>query len=99
MFGSWLSVRPVALTVLLPLLLCIIIAVDVLTPRGYVLAIAYVVPLWLTYWLPGTGLTMATAQQGEPIEAGHPHVREKRIEPTQFEACKGIIPPHSTLRL
>ena len=37
------------------------------------------------------------AQQGEPIEAGHPHVREKQIEPTPLESCEGIITPHSSL--
>ena len=37
------------------------------------------------------------AQQSEPIEAGHPHVREKQIEPTPLESCEGVITPHSSL--
>ena len=58
---SWLPCPPFILSLFLPLLLCLIFTVDVLTPRGYVLAIAYVVPLCLTFWLPGTALTMTTA--------------------------------------
>ena len=55
-----LSCPPFVLSLLLPLLVCLIFALDVLTPRGYVIAIAYVVPLCLTFWLPGTALTVTT---------------------------------------
>ena len=58
---SWLSCPPFILSLFLPLLVCLIFALDVLTPRGYVIAIAYVVPLCLTFWLLGTALTVTTA--------------------------------------